>query len=189
MRRTKLQDRMMVVCGVASVALSASVGAQISEVSRRPIADITQLTFGQLCEDRFVIRNDGANPVTLEYGVEKGSEHTRLTLNGRELVELESKSKEAVELWMDGKLIAKAEKERRSCRDIQGSATVAIAPLDVPTTERNQPQRSAFAGGFGYSPFYDPWGYGYYGGFGFSPFYQGFYGRPIVIVSGRGRRR
>jgi hypothetical protein len=189
MRRTKLQGMVLVAGGVASVALSAQVSAQITEVSRRPIADMTQLTFGQLCEDKFVIRNDGATPVTLEYGVEKGTEHTRLTLAGRELVELESKSKEAVELWMDGKLIAKAEKERRSCRDVQGNATVAIAPLDVPTNERNESSRSAIAGNFGYSPFFDPWGYGYYGGFGFRPFYQGFYGRPIIIVSGRGRRR
>ena len=182
---------------VASVSAGMRLGAQVTEVARRPIADIAHLTFGSLCEDKFVVRNDSPNPVSLEYAVEKGNEHTRLTLNGREQVELESKSKDALELWMDGKLVARAEKEGRKCRDVQGNASVAIAPLEVASTERRDDRRNnnnnnarfGFGLGYGY-PFYDPW-YGPFGayGWGYRPFYSGFYGVPIIIGGRGGRRR
>ncbi len=179
---------------LAGAASGVPLGAQVTEVSRRPIADIAHLTFGSLCDDKFVIRNDGPNPVTVQYAVEKGEEHSPLTLMGREQVELESKSRDALELWMDGKLVAKAEKEGRKCRDLPGNASVAIAPLDVPLTERERSNqrnntRSSFGVGFGY-PFYDPW-YGPFGayGFGYRPFYSGFYGVPIFIGGRAGRRR
>ncbi len=181
---------------VASAVAGMSLGAQVTEVARRPIADIAHLTFGSLCEDKFVIRNDGPNPVNVEYAVEKGTEHTRLTLAGREQVELESKSRDALELWMDGKLVAKAEKEGRKCRDVQGNASVAVAPLEVASTsqtadDRLGNMRVGVGVGYGY-PFYDPW-YGPYSayGWGYRPFYSGFYGVPIII-GGRsrgGRRR
>jgi hypothetical protein len=177
-----------------SISLPAALTAQVTELSRRAIADIAQLTFGSLCDNRFVIRNDGANPVSVQYKVSGSNEMTSLQLDGRELVELESLSKQPLELWMDGRLVAKAEKERRSCDDIQGSATVAIAPLDVGSSrerERDASRRQTQVGlGFG-SPFYDPW-WGPYGGYGygFRPWYTGFYGRPIIIGGGRrsGRR-
>lgn len=179
---------------VGSMSAGTRVHAQVAEVSRRPIADIAHLTFGSLCEDRFVIRNDGPAPVTVEYAVQKGTEHTRLALGGREQVELESKSKEPLELWMDGKLVARAEKEGRKCGDVQGNASVAVAPLEVAVNDRDdRNQRNARIGlgvGYGY-PFYDPW-YGPFGayGFGYRPFYSGFYGVPIVIGGGgRGGRR
>ncbi len=180
----------------AGLTSAPAAGAQVTEVTRRQISEITHLTFGSLCEDRFVIRNDGVTPVNLEYAVTKGSEHTRLTLGARELVELESRSKEPLELWMDGKLIAKAEKEGRKCRDVQGNASVAVAPLDVQSNERDDRRNNnnaRFGYGFGYGAgFYDPW-YGPYGGYGwgFRPFYSGFYGVPIIIGGGRGggRRR
>jgi hypothetical protein len=143
------------------------------------------LTFGYRCDDRFVIRNDGNRPVSLEYGVEKGSEHIKLELGARELVELNSKSKDPLELWMDGKLIAKAMKEKRSCKNVAGSASVLVAPLEVQTNDRDQ--RPTYSAGFG--PYYDPWMFGYYGynsAFGFRPFYSGFVGVPIII-GGRGR--
>jgi hypothetical protein len=180
---------------VVSASTGLTLGAQVTEVARRPIADIAHLTFGSLCDDRFVIRNDSPNPVTVQYAVEKGNEHTSLTLNGREQVELESRSKDALELWMDGKLIAKAEKEGRKCRDVQGNASVAVAPLEVATNDdRNDNRnnsRARIGVGFGYGyPFYDPW-YAPFGayGWGYRPFYSGFYGVPIIIGGGRARRR
>jgi hypothetical protein len=178
---------------VASVACGLPIGAQVSEVSRRPIADIAHLTFGSLCDDRFIIRNDGPNSVDVEYAVPKGNGRTPLTLGGREQVELEVRSGDDLELWMDGKLVAKAEKEGQKCKDIQGNAMVAIAPLNVPTqndrsSNNARNARLGFGVGFG-SPFYDPW-YGPFGayGWGYQPFYSGFYGRPIFI-GGRSRRR
>lgn len=175
----------------AGVATATPLAAQITEVARSPIASVAQLTFGNLCEDRFILRNDGADPVNVEFGVPKGTEHTRATINGHEQIELRSPSRDDLELWMDGKLIAKAEKENRSCRDVQGNASVVVAPLQVATTENSNRNRNRM----GAYPFYDPWYYGYggmYAGFGYyRPFYSGFYGVPIIIGgrSGGGRRR
>lgn len=171
---------------LASASLGTRLDAQITEVARTPIADAAQLTFGYLCDDRFVIRNDGTKAVDLEYGIEKGTEHTKLQLNARESVELASKSRNAVELWMDGKLIAKAMKEKRSCKDVQGNASVSVAPLEVSSNER--PRNNAYGYGPPY-PFYDPWAFGLYGGFAYRPYYSTVIGYPIIIGGGRGGGR
>jgi hypothetical protein len=184
-RRFTRRTAVTVTC-IATSSFAVSAHAQITEVGRTPVADIAQLTFGYRCDDRFVIRNDGAAAIALAYAVEKGNEHTPITLGARELVELESKSKAPLELWMDGKLIAKAEKEKRSCKDVSGSASVLVAPLEVTSTTDN---RSTYRGNA--YPFFDPWMYGfygYYGGLGFRPFYRGFVGVPIVIGRGGVRR-
>ncbi|MEP7345909.1 MAG: hypothetical protein ABI877_11600 [Gemmatimonadaceae bacterium] len=171
---------------VSSAPLNARLGAQITEIARTPIADAAQITFGYLCDDRFVIRNDGTKPIDLEYGLEKGNEHTKLTLNARESVELASKSKDPVELWMDSKLIAKAIKEKRSCKQVQGNASVTVNPLTVAS---NTPMRAGYGYGPQY-PFYDPWYFGFYGSpFGFRPYYSGLVGYPIIVGHrGHGRR-
>ncbi|WP_310570445.1 hypothetical protein [Gemmatimonas sp.] len=183
----------LLALALGSLTDSSRASAQIAVVSRTAIDDAVHLTFGQLCEDRFVIRNDGTKPVDLEYAVEKGIEHTKLTLGARELVELESKAKEPLELWIGGKLVAKAEKEKRACKDVQGNASVLVAPLEVAATTKDD--RNAYARGY---PYFDPFmfggGYGYgglYGGLGFRPFYTGFVGVPIIVGGprGGGRRR
>ena len=187
----------LLALALGSLTVSARASAQIAVVSRASIDDAVQVTFGQLCEDRFVIRNDGAKPVDLEYAVEKGTEHTKLTLSARELVELESNAKEPLELWIGGKLVAKAEKEKRACKDVQGNALVLVAPLEVAAIAKDS--RNANARGY---PYYDPfmygggYGFGYggfgLGGFGYRPFYTGFVGVPIIVrggVRGGGGRR
>lgn len=179
-----------VLAAVATTVFAVRADAQVTEVGRTPVADVAQLTFGYRCDDRFVIRNDGNKSVDLEYAVEKGNEHTKLTLGARELVELDSKSKDALELWMDGKLIAKAIKEKRSCKDVAGSASVLVAPLEVQSAKADtrDDRRFMVGAGFGY---YDPFMYGYYGynAWGFRPFYAGYVGVPIVIGGGRGPGR
>ena len=177
---------------VASSSLrSAPLGAQITVVSRMPIADAAQITFGFLCDDRFVIRNDGTRPIDLEYGVQKYPERTRLTLNARESVELASASRSPVELWMDGRLIAQALKERRSCKKMLGSASVTVAPLEVPGSAQRgavYPYLNPYAYGPPY-PFYDPWAFGLYGGMMFRPYSAAvMVGFPIIIGGHGGRR-
>lgn len=168
----------------AAVALTATrtAAAQISVVARTPAANATQLTFGYLCDDRFVVRNDGESPVDVEYGLEKGTEHTKLTVNGHETVELASKSKDAVELWVDGKLVARARKDRRSCKDVPGSSAVTVTPLEVPGAEAERP---VYAYPYPY-PYglYDPWGYGYYGSMGFGFRYTRVVGVPVMVGGG-----
>lgn len=176
------------IVSAASLALAiggAPLSAQVTEVSRTPIADAAQLTFGHLCDDRFVVRNDGTRPIDLEYGVEKGTEHTKLSLNGREVVELESRSKAPLELWMDGKLIAKAYKERRSCKDVRGNGAVSVAPLEV---RDERPRRDPYVYGPPY-PFYDPWAFGIYGSVGYvRPYYGAVVRFPIIVGHRVGRR-
>ncbi len=106
-----------------------------------------------------MIRNDGAKPVYVEYAVEKGTEHTKLTLNARELVGFESKAKEPLELWIGGKLVAKAVKEKRACKDVQCNASVMVAPLEVAATVKDDRNSYANAYARGY-PYYDPFMYG-----------------------------
>lgn len=185
----------LLALALGSLTTTSRASAQLSVLSRTAIDDAVHVTFGQLCEDRFVIRNDGTKPVELEYAVEKGTEHTKLTLNARELVELESKAKEPLELWIGGKLVAKAVKEKRACKDVQGNASVLVAPLEVAATAKED--RNGYARGY---PYFDPFRYGggygfggYYGGFGYRPFYTGFIGVPILVGGGSrgggGRRR
>jgi len=189
-----LRTTCLTVFGLAAAAMAATpLRAQITEVARTPIADAAQVTFGYVCDDRFMIRNDGTRPIDLEYGLEKGNEHTKITLNARESVELNSPTKASMELWMDSKLIAKALKERRSCRDVQGGSAVTVVPPDVQSTTP-QPQHvtnvyTTFGPPY---PFYDPWAFGLYGSFGYRPYYSGItIGFPIVIGGrgGRGRHR
>ena len=172
---------------LAGLASAAPLRAQVTEVARTSLAEGAQLTFGHLCDDRFVVRNEGTSTVALAYGLEKGAEHVPLTLGPRESVELESRSKAAMELWMNGSRIAVAEKEKRKCRDVQGSGVVAVAPLEVATrTSRRTP-----AYGAPY-PAYDPWfsgAYGYgYGGLGWrSAYYAPIIRYPVIVRGGRGR--
>lgn len=193
MNRSRSLTRTLTLSALGS-ALAASLGAsnasaQITEVSRTPVAEASQLTFGFLCEDRFVIRNDDDKSVDLEYGIEKGDTHTKITLNAKESVELSSKSKNAVELWKDGKLIAKAKRERRSCKDVQGNGAVTVTPLEVATTERGRYNYGyAYPYGFGFNAgLYDPWGWGYYG-LGYRP-YSRIVSVPVIINRGGGGGR
>lgn len=174
---------------LAGAALTVSpLRAQITEVARTPIEDAAQVTFGYVCDDRFVIRNDGTKPIDLEYGLEKGTEHTRITLNARESVELNSTSKAALELWMDGKLIARAIKDKRSCKDVVGNSQVTVVPPDVQTREPRHVTNIYTSFGPPY-PFYDPWAFGLYGSFGYyRPYYSGIrVAFPIIIGGSRGR--
>jgi hypothetical protein len=184
--RTSALAALGIVAGAAFVA--SPLRAQITEVARTPIADAAQVTFGYVCDDRFVIRNDGTKPIDLEYGLEKGTEHTRITLNARESVELNSTSKADMELWMDGKLIAQAVKDKRSCKDVVGNSQVTVVAPDVQTREPRH-VTNIYAGFGPPYPFYDPWAFGVYSSFGYyRPYYSGVrVAFPIIIGGSRGR--
>jgi hypothetical protein len=180
---------------VLTASLTTRAEAQIADVQRSAVADISRLTFGYLCDDTFVLRNDGDKAVTASLGVTKSGEQTALALAAHEQVQFTSKSKEDVELWVDGKLVAKAEKEKRGCKDVQGNASVAVAPLEVSgDTDKGRRSLADY-------PYFDPWFYGAYGpwgawggGFGawgYRPFYTGYVGVPIIVGNrgGGGRRR
>ena len=190
----KLATKFTATLVLASLLPGGQLMAQVTEVARTPISDLSKLTFGYFCDDKFVIRNDGDKAVDLEYAIEKGTEHTKLALNAHELVELNSKSKDAMELWVDGKLVAKAPKEKRACKDVQGNGAVTITPFEV--AERT-PSRASAGFGYGYGvPYglYDPWGLSFYsrfGAWGGFPYYSTVIRGPVVVGNrggGRGRR-
>ncbi len=67
-----------------ALALAAGITtraeAQIADVQRSAVADISRLTFGYLCDDTFVLRNDGDKAVNANLGVTKSGEQTPVAL-------------------------------------------------------------------------------------------------------------
>lgn len=59
----------LVAAVVATVGGASPAHAQITDVTHSAVADISRLTFGQLCENRFIVRNDGARAVDAELAV------------------------------------------------------------------------------------------------------------------------
>ena len=175
---------------LAASAARAPLGAQ----------EKVQLAFGYECDDRFMIKNDGANTVTLEYGLEGRSERTRLSIRGSESVEIDSKGPLPVELFVDGRRVAKEAKGNRACASATTTTasdqpTVVVRPLDRrengatvvvvdPVVVR---PRVVYV-----DPWYDPFWYPRLSvGVGFGrPYYGGYYRPPVIRVSGhrRGRR-
>jgi hypothetical protein len=153
-----------------------------------------QLAFGYECDDRFLVRNDGTEPVDLEYAVAGGSEHWKLHLKEKESVELSSAANKALELWVNGKLVASATKAKRACAANQAVPGVVVRPLGSGDYV-SAAAAPAYGYGYAYGPrvvYYDPWPYYYpasyfsigfpiYGGFG------GFGGFGRVVFRGRGR--
>jgi len=191
MKRSSLS--LSAVLAVVSVLPGAQLLAQVTEVARTPISDLSKLAFGYYCDDKFVVRNDGDKAVDLAYAIEKGNEHTKLSLNAHELVELSSTSKDAMKLWLDGKLVAKAPTEKRSCKDVQGNGAVTITPFEV--SERSTSRSAAGVGfGYGYGPYglYDPWGMSFYsrfGAWGGYPYYSTIVRVPVMAGGNRGGAR
>jgi hypothetical protein len=177
---------------LVAAAAPSPLAAQITDLARTAVADVQRLTFGQLCEERFLLRNDGERPVAGALALAGAGEQVPYTLAAHEQLEFAARGKGDVELWVDGKLVARAAREKRSCKDVQGNAAVAVAPLEVTPGEKDG--RATWAG----YPYYDPWflgpwgagwglaGWGGWGGWG--P-YRGFVGVPIVVGGGGGRAR
>jgi hypothetical protein len=180
---------------LAASAARAPLGAQ----------EKVQLAFGYECDDRFMIKNDGANTVLLEYGLEGRGERTKVSIKGNESVEIDSKGPLPVELFVDGRRVAKEAKGNRACATATSAdqPTVVVRPLDPRddnTTVRVVEPVTVRPQVVYVDPWYDPFwyprislgiGFGrpYYGGY-----YGGYYGRSyggrVIRVSGprRGRR-
>ncbi|MBU6365953.1 MAG: hypothetical protein KJT01_07065, partial [Gemmatimonadetes bacterium] len=174
---------------LAAALPAGALRAQVTDLTRTAVADVRRLTFGQLCEDRFLLRNDGDREVAGALAVAGAGEQVPYTLAAHEQLEFSARGKGDVELWVEGKLVARAERQKRSCKDVQGNAAVAVAPLEVTPSEKDG--RATWAG----YPYYDPWflgpwgagwGMGAWGGLGGWGPYRGFVGVPIVVGAGGG---
>lgn len=183
-----------------------SLGAlSLVAVARTPLhaqtAASVQLAFGYECGDRFMVRNDGDNPVLVEYAVAGSQDKSQLHLAGRQSAEIASAQSGNMELWVNGKVVASEPKGNTACAPANG---VSVAPL-------NQANQTAAPADSAYSPapvvvyaqppcYYDacyPYPY-YYPYYGYGPYFYptiGFYGRfgggHVIrgpVFRGRGRR-
>jgi len=110
------------------VSATAALGAQQ--------APAVQLAFGYECGDRFLIKNDGSQPVTLEWKTTGGQDRSQLHLNANESREIASASSDAVELWVSGKVVATEPKGNKACGanagpGPQAGPAVVVRPLDA----------------------------------------------------------
>jgi hypothetical protein len=194
MRRTKT----MVLVAAGTMALAARAQAQDITVTSRTQPDAAKVTFGYLCDDRFVIKNDGTQPVNLEYGLHDGNQLTAITVQPSESVELSSRSNAAVELWKDGTRIATAAKEPRSCANLNvenlngaypsGGGGVTVAQPVVVTTATG-PTYVYSAYPYYWDPLWTPWAPTVGVGFGFVRPGPVFVPRPLIVGRFFGRRR
>ena len=101
----------------------AALGAQSPAV---------QLAFGYEGGDRFLIKNDGNQPVTVEWKATGSQDRSTVHLNANESREIASASGDAVQLWVSGKVVATEPKGNKSCR----LATLALNPPGDPGRRR-----------------------------------------------------
>jgi hypothetical protein len=112
----------------ASATAPAALGAQQSPA--------VQLAFGYECGDRFLIKNDGSQPVALEWKATGSQDRSQLHLNPNESREIASASSDAVELWVNGKVVATEPKGNKPCSangaaSATGTPNVVVRPLDA----------------------------------------------------------
>jgi hypothetical protein len=124
------------------VSASAALGAQQ--------VPAVQLAFGYECGDRFLIKNDGNQAVSLEWKTVRSQDRSALRLSAKESREIASASNDAVELWVNGTLVATEPKGNKACGTASGAnaptgPTVVVRPLDsqAPAGTDDPPSRVA----------------------------------------------
>ena len=96
---------------VGAIVLLGAVGTPL----RAQAAPKIELAFGYECGDRFIVRNDGAQPVLLEYAAAGSRDRSELHLKGKQSAEIASAQDGNLELWVGGKLVASEPKGNRPC--------------------------------------------------------------------------
>ncbi|HEY2848303.1 MAG TPA: DUF6600 domain-containing protein, partial [Gemmatimonadaceae bacterium] len=126
------------------ITATASIGAQQ--------APAVQLAFGFECGDRFLVKNDGSTPVSVEWKTSGGQDRSQLHLNASESREIASASSDAVELYVGGKLVATEPKGSKAC-DASGGAKaetpsqmVVVRPLGAEPVDSTAPMPATAAG-------------------------------------------
>ena len=103
--------RSRVIPFFGALALLCAVGTPL----RAQAAPKIELAFGYECGDRFIVRNDGTQPVLLEYAAAGSRDRSELHLNGKQSAEIASAQDGNLELWVGGKLVASEPKGNRPC--------------------------------------------------------------------------
>jgi hypothetical protein len=180
---------------LGALALLAAANAPLRAQSTQ-----VQLAFGYTCGDRFLVRNEGTNPVVVEYAVAGSQDKSTLHLSARQSAEIASAQEGNVELWVSGKVVASEAKGHRACaapRNARANTNnsnndVSVRPIDPNAEMNTAPADSGYA-----QPEvvvvaprpYDYYGYGYYpyGYYGYSPFYYPSIGVRVGGFGGFGR--
>jgi len=162
-----------------SLGALALVIAVHAPLAAQGTSQTVQLAFGYECGDRFLVRNEGANPVALEYAVAGSRDKSQLHLNGGQQSEIASAQAGNLELWVSGKVVASEPKGNRPCAGTPGNGTVTVRPIAPNESTAAEPVDSAYAQApvvvyaqpqYGYYP-YGYYPYAYYPYYGYSPFY------------------
>lgn len=181
----------MLRTGFISLGALALVAAGRAPLRAQSASQSIQLAFGYECGDRFLVRNDGNNPVVIEYAVAGSQDKSQLHLNGLQSAEIASAQSGNLELWVNGKVVASEPKGNRACAALPGN-DVTAQPLDQSAETSAQPVDSGYTAppvvvyaqpgpyyGYDYYPYY-PYPYAYYG---YSPFFY----PSVSIYGGFGR--
>jgi hypothetical protein len=119
----------VIFCG--ALAILTAAGAPLRAQSATKI----ELAFGYECGDRFVVKNDGAQPVLVEYAPAGSRDKSQLHLGGKQSVEIAMAQDGNLDLFVGGKLVASAPKGNRPCA-VGGAPASTIEPASDTTTAR-----------------------------------------------------
>jgi hypothetical protein len=111
-------------CGI--LALVVATGSSLHSQS----APAIQLAFGYECGDRFIVINDGDQPVLVEYAAAGTQDRSQLHLNAKQSAEIASAQDGNLELWVGGRVVASQPKGNRPCavRATPPVADTTVAP-------------------------------------------------------------
>lgn len=158
-----------------------------------------QIAFGYSCGDRFLVRNDGANPVVIEYAMSGSQDKAQLHLNGKQQTEIASAQSGNMELWVSGRIVASEPKGNLACgapRNSRagGNNDVSVRPIDpsaeMTTTQADSAYSEPAVVVVDRRPYYDSfyrYGYDPYGYYSYSPYYYGSIGVRVGGFGGFGR--
>ena len=108
----------------AALALLVAVGAPL----RAQAAPKIELAFGYECGDRFLVKNDGVQPVLVEYAPAGSQDRSLLHLSGKQSAEIAMAQDGNLDLFVGGKLVASAPKGNRPCAAVGTSPVSGAAP-------------------------------------------------------------
>jgi hypothetical protein len=183
-----------------AVVLLAAIGPPLKGQSTTQV----HLAFGYECGDRFTVRNDGTEPVLVEYAPAGMQDRSQLHLSAGQTTEIASAQTSDLELWVGGKVVASEPKGNRPCtsggaRNVGGVYVRHLDPggADAPAASAQvdpaygMPPVVVYAPSPVYSDAYDYgdyYGYGYYPSIGYYGFGGYGYGYGGYIRGGGGYR-
>lgn len=116
----------LTLVAAVSPALRGGLRAQGAQLAQPQV----QLAFGYECDDRFLLRNDGSQDVSVEYNIAGSADRSPLHLKGKESVEISSPSQSALELRVGGRVVSTANKGNRPCAQAPPEQAVIVRPIE-----------------------------------------------------------